>query len=401
MVTSVTQGSVTASYTYNSSNQRALQTTSTEVSHYYGFDGDTHSEWQSFPGGSSRWIDYIHSPGGLVGAVYKLIPTSGAATVTTLYYAQDHLGSIAASVVSDGSNRALRSYDSWGKQRFTTGLDDSANTLMGQNAEARGFLGEEQVAAITLVNLNRRMYDPWVGRFMQPDPIATPGDLQGMNPYSYPGNNPLTCSDPSGMCGGFLDCVLGGGFLSDLIKAGSTFVHRAFGPAAPIVVVAVAVATFYYGGPALLGTSLSEMSPALLAANAAISGAVAGAINTGTPRGALIGGAAAAAFWGAGQVGGLLWCASRNIRSVRNLNRRAGRSRLCVECIGWRAVLEWRDIRQRWAPPSTASSACTLQWQAACGRPKWDRADAYAGTAAACAAIQAFDPVSPCNRAGT
>jgi RHS repeat-associated protein len=183
-----------------------LQVTSTETDHYYSFDAATHTELQAFSSGGSRWVDYLHGPGGLIGAIYTTVPAGGgAATATTLYYALDHLGSIAATVNAAGASPVLRSYDGWGKQRFTSGADDTANTLWGQNAEERGFLGQEQVAANGLVNLNARMYDPWLGRFLAVDPvIASIYRLQALNPYSYVENDPLTLSDPSGMC--FLTC---------------------------------------------------------------------------------------------------------------------------------------------------------------------------------------------------
>jgi RHS repeat-associated protein len=156
---------------------------------------------------------------GLLGAVYTTIPAGGGATsTTTLYYALDHLGSIAATVVSDGTARTLRSYDNWGTQRFPSGADDTANTLWSQNAEVRGFLGQEQVAQIGLINLNARMYDPWLGRLLQVDPIiGSIYNLQGLNPYSYVMNNPLTDSDPFGLCGFF--CSIGKGVGSFLNHA--------------------------------------------------------------------------------------------------------------------------------------------------------------------------------------
>ena len=50
-----------------------------------------------------------------------------------------------------------------------------------------------------LINMNARLYDPEIGRFISPDPIlAEPGWSQGLNPYSYVRNNPLTWVDPSG-----------------------------------------------------------------------------------------------------------------------------------------------------------------------------------------------------------
>ena len=303
-----------------------MQIAATETDRYYSSDPGTHTELQSFTSGGSRWMDYLHGPSGLIGAVYKTIPAGGgAATTTALYYALDHLGSIAATVVSNGTGRTLRSYDNWGKQRFPSGADDTSNTLWSQNAEVRGFIGQEQVAQIGLVNLNARMYDPWLGRFLQVDPIiGSIYNLQGLNPYSYVMNNPLTDSDPFGLCGLF----------SCPGKAiGSFFNHAFAGPAGNVlkaVIVIAAVATFQLEvlptlvGPVVIGaeegsvvltglSALAYTSPLAAAAEVAAVGAVGGAINTGTLRGALIGAVTAEAFWG---VGGLKVDIANSIQGV-------------------------------------------------------------------------------------
>lgn len=47
--------------------------------------------------------------------------------------------------------------------------------------------------------MNGRIYDPFIARFMSPDPFTQdPGNLQGYNRYSYVLNNPLKYVDPSG-----------------------------------------------------------------------------------------------------------------------------------------------------------------------------------------------------------
>ncbi|MDP3912939.1 MAG: RHS repeat-associated core domain-containing protein, partial [Bacteroidota bacterium] len=50
-----------------------------------------------------------------------------------------------------------------------------------------------------LVNMNGRVYDPVIGRFLSADPlIQNPENLQSLNRYSYCLNNPLSMTDPSG-----------------------------------------------------------------------------------------------------------------------------------------------------------------------------------------------------------
>jgi len=62
-----------------------------------------------------------------------------------------------------------------------------------------GFTGHEHLDIFMLVNMNGRIYDPTIGRFLSPDPILQlPNFTQGLNPYSYALNNPLRFVDPNG-----------------------------------------------------------------------------------------------------------------------------------------------------------------------------------------------------------
>jgi RHS repeat-associated protein len=62
-----------------------------------------------------------------------------------------------------------------------------------------GFTGHEHLDIFMLVNMNGRIYDPSIGRFLSPDPVLQfPNFTQGLNPYTYCLNNPLSFVDPSG-----------------------------------------------------------------------------------------------------------------------------------------------------------------------------------------------------------
>ena len=59
------------------------------------------------------------------------------------------------------------------------------------------FGGRELDSETGLYYNRARYYDPQVGRFVSEDPIGLQG---GMNPYAYAGNDPVTFSDPFGLC---------------------------------------------------------------------------------------------------------------------------------------------------------------------------------------------------------
>ncbi|OFY55964.1 MAG: hypothetical protein A2W93_05965 [Bacteroidetes bacterium GWF2_43_63] len=59
--------------------------------------------------------------------------------------------------------------------------------------------GHEHLDKFALINMNGRVYDPIIGRFLSPDPyIQAPYFAQNFDRYSYVWNNPLKYVDPSG-----------------------------------------------------------------------------------------------------------------------------------------------------------------------------------------------------------
>lgn len=77
-----------------------------------------------------------------------------------------------------------------------------------------------------------RMYAPDLGRFLQPDPIVYD---DGMNMYSYVGNNPTSFVDPFGLCKGdrgFFRKLWDGDYFGTQYGASSTDIWAARAPAA-------------------------------------------------------------------------------------------------------------------------------------------------------------------------
>ena len=63
----------------------------------------------------------------------------------------------------------------------------------------RGYTGHEHLERFDLINMNGRVYDPRVCRFLSPDPfVQSPGYSQSYNRYAYAFNNPLKYVDLSG-----------------------------------------------------------------------------------------------------------------------------------------------------------------------------------------------------------
>ena len=63
----------------------------------------------------------------------------------------------------------------------------------------RGYTGHEWLPWFALYNCNARLYDPLLGRFLEPDPyVQAPDFTQGFNRFAYCLNNPLKYTDESG-----------------------------------------------------------------------------------------------------------------------------------------------------------------------------------------------------------
>ena len=131
-------------------------------------------------------IDYIVTPAGLTAMrVYN-----DAEGMEHIYYIhEDNLGSIQA--ITD-ENRNLISryyYTPWGGRELIAGI----------NITVRGYTFHEHLEPFGLINMNGRVYDPVLARFLSPDPyVQAPGFTQSLNRYSYCMNNPFKYTDPDG-----------------------------------------------------------------------------------------------------------------------------------------------------------------------------------------------------------
>jgi hypothetical protein len=126
-----------------------------------------------------------------------------------------------------------------------------------------------------IIHMNGRIYDPRLGRFLQADPLIE--DTSTLNRYTYVHNNPLAYTDPSGHFS-----------VGQLLRT--------------VAVVAISVWT----GGALSGATwailnASAWTTAAKFALVVASGAVSGAIQSGTIEGAAWGAFSAAVFFGIGQ----------------------------------------------------------------------------------------------------
>ncbi|MBW8484423.1 RNase A-like domain-containing protein [Actinomadura parmotrematis] len=178
---------------------------------------------------SQGGVSYLYGPDGQL-----LLQKDASAKVTTLYLPGEQLSlNTATGILSGvryypqpGGVTAVRAVDAGGIQKvsFTTSdphgtgtfnidkdwaqpvwkqstpYGDSRGTKPSSWPDNHGFLDKVEDQTTGLVNVGARWYDPTLGRFISVDPILSATGQQQQNGYTYADSNPVTSSDPSGLC---------------------------------------------------------------------------------------------------------------------------------------------------------------------------------------------------------
>jgi RHS repeat-associated protein len=213
-VTGIDGGGASVSFVYGADGNRVVQSvtsgsaTTRTVYVGLGATGKSLYERTTTQGGGAKNLHYIYAGGVHGGNAFALrVLDAGGAPAGSQYYSFDHLGSVTAmsdesgrvaTAQSSGTSATVFGYDPWGARRNPDGTtaDPASFTSPAGNRE---FTGQEQIPGVGLVNMNGRVYDPALGRFLSPDPhVQFVADLQSYNRYTYVGNNPLRYTDPTG-----------------------------------------------------------------------------------------------------------------------------------------------------------------------------------------------------------
>ena len=140
----------------------------------------------------------------------------------TLYHVhQDHLDSTVA--VSDAAGQAVGSvqYDPYGEIITST---------LPVTLTDRLFTGQRLDSSTGLYYYNARYYDPYLGRFIQPDTLVPhPLNPQAWNRFSYVYNNPASYVDPGGHIAWVPILIFGGAFLIGAGAGGYYAYHQGYG----------------------------------------------------------------------------------------------------------------------------------------------------------------------------
>ncbi len=201
---SITENGVVASFTYNTYGERVKMSVTNGgtniLTRYYLFD---QYEFDA-PSNTER----LYLGGDVYSASAVYIKESG---VWKIYYlCRDYLGSITHIANPDGTLKQELSYTAWGRLRNPETQAAYAPGTEPALFLGRGYTGHEYLPWFGLTNMNSRLYDAALGRFLAPDPyIQMIDNTQNFNRYSYCLNNPLIYTDPTGEFVWFIPVIIG------------------------------------------------------------------------------------------------------------------------------------------------------------------------------------------------
>ncbi|MGY0460029.1 DNRLRE domain-containing protein [Kitasatospora sp. cg17-2] len=164
-------------WTTETANGGTWTPTGTRLNHY-GDDSDS-PRWIVENTGTGAAVRTVHSAGGGVGA----LTSPGSGTVLTLTNLH---GDTAVLLPLGGAAPVALRFDEFG------------NPADNQQPVRYGWLGDKQRSAETPTGsllMGVRLYQPSLGRFLQPDPVL----YGSANAYDYADQNPLTSADPAGL----------------------------------------------------------------------------------------------------------------------------------------------------------------------------------------------------------
>lgn len=281
-VATISENNYVATIVYNSDNQRAkmdvTQSGTNILTRWYA--GSSYTKETA----SGVTKEYTYLGGDAYHAPVVAVTQGG---VTTYYYVlRDYLGNITHVYNTSNSIAQEYSFDAWGRRRNPTNWSYDLTSQPELFAD-RGFTSHEYLKYFNLYNMNGRMYDPLVGRFISPDPfVQAPNMTQSMNRYTYCMNNPLVYVDYNGYTwfknlgdwmGSTWRTVVTVGVTIGVGVAAAAIIVASGGTLTPLVVAGVGGLSGMAGG--ILGTAFSGGSGKDYW-HAGINGFVSGAISS-------------------------------------------------------------------------------------------------------------------------
>jgi RHS repeat-associated protein len=180
-------GAVSTSYLYDANGARVRKTSSAGYTMYVGKAFELRASGATLTG-----VHYVPLPNGHF-YQHEISATTGVAT--RKWMIGDGRGSLVGVTDEAGVLRERLYLDPWGARVDSTGAPASPVRTLGVDV---GFTGHEHDEVYGLINMNGRIFDPTMRRFLTQDPIISTFNTQSASPYSYVQNRPYAFVDPSG-----------------------------------------------------------------------------------------------------------------------------------------------------------------------------------------------------------
>ena len=198
----ISENGYTATFSYYGDQTRAAMTVTGPDGYQFGcsYYDQQYNEFSKTVGNATSGKSVLWLGGSPYSAPAALLKDYGQTGWKLVHVLRDNLGSITHVVDTAGTVLQELAYTAWGQLR-----DPQTAAVYGPDSQPellldRGYTGHEHLPCFGLINMNARLYDPAVGRFLSPDHIIlAPDDTQNFNRYSYCLNNPLRYVDPFGL----------------------------------------------------------------------------------------------------------------------------------------------------------------------------------------------------------
>jgi RHS repeat-associated protein len=173
---------------------RVLSTPSGSKTNYYIYDGEKPILEYGAAYGLGAWNVYGRGIDEILMRSVYLTGASGT-QLYTLYYQDDHEGSVTHLTDQSGNIVEWYRYDAFGAPTF---FNAASQQIGGTNWDNRFlFTGREYVLTFSIYEYRNRAYHPGLGRFMSEDPKGF--DAGDNNFFRYCGNDPMDRTDPLGL----------------------------------------------------------------------------------------------------------------------------------------------------------------------------------------------------------
>ncbi|MFF1415397.1 RHS repeat-associated core domain-containing protein [Streptomyces sp. NPDC058289] len=176
------EGTDATSYLYDADGELLVRRNTGGETVLYAGATEVHLE------GTKKWANRYYTVGGQRIAVRS----NETGTSKVSFLAGDHHAT--SSVAIDSGDEQTVS------KRYVTPFGAPRGDTLGTWPDDKRFLGKTADTDTALTHIGAREYDPYTGQFISVDPVLTLEQHQSLNGYSYANNNPISTSDPTGLC---------------------------------------------------------------------------------------------------------------------------------------------------------------------------------------------------------